>query len=55
MQLAWENLEVARKIYTDHQATHARELASRATENPCLLSKSPHPVQTFREVWLNLK
>jgi hypothetical protein len=27
MQLAWENLEVARHIYTDHQSTHTKELA----------------------------
>ena len=30
MQLAWENLEVARNIYTTHQSTHASELASQS-------------------------
>lgn len=28
MQLAWENLEVARQIYQSHESTHASELAS---------------------------
>ena len=27
MQLAWENLEVAREIFTTHQSSHTRELA----------------------------
>ena len=29
MQLAWENLEVARQIYHSHQETHTSDLASK--------------------------
>lgn len=34
MQLAWENLEVARQIYLSNQATHASELASELLSCP---------------------
>ena len=34
MQLAWENLEVARQIYHGHRETHTSELASKPVSAP---------------------
>lgn len=48
MELAWENLEVARKIYSKNESTHANELASEARLN---LHNKGHQISIHTQNW----